>query len=269
MARVPFEAMRGQGQSIESTIDKERGLGSALTIGMKIASKFADRDYSYWHFDANAGCGHNDIVNVPGSPVVSHVMADTCLNGMHRQAFFCDLNRDALLELASRLKPEWRAKSHIIVGDNEDCLDVFAQSIRQSGERPEYAVGSILVDPNGWFYRNAKGEGAPISGLVKFAARHGRIDIILNLNARTYRLQRGHGHNVLGPEDVFANLNKRHWLVRWTHHGANDWLLAVGRNIETGDHRKLGFHKLESDEGRQIILKVEGGRQGDILDDAV
>lgn len=267
MTRVPFEAMKGQGQSIEITIDKERCLGSALTMTMKIANaKFGGQGFPYWHFDANAGCGHNDIVDVPGSPIVFHAAADACLAGMERRAFFCDKNVAALKELDSRLSQQWKSSSYLLPGDNEEALEVFAENIRQSGDRPHFAIGSVIVDPNGYWYRNkTTGDGPPIASLLRFVAEFPRIDIILNLNARIYRLQRGNGHHVSPPRDVLASLRKSNWLVRYTHHGSsNDWLLAVGRNIVTGDHRKIEFHKLDSDEGHQVMLKVEGGRQSDL-----
>ena len=264
MMRVSSEALAGHGQSVEATIDKERCLSAALTMSANIANaKFAGRDFSYWHFDANAGSGHNDLVDVPGSPVVFHVVADACLSGMQRRAFFCDLNVAALADLqARRLTVVWKKAFHLIPGDNEEGLEVFARDILQSRERPQYAIGSVIVDPNGWFYRNAQGYGAPVNNLIQFAATFLRIDIILNLNARTYRMQRAHDHRVLPPREVFRALKKEHWLVRWTHHGGNDWLLAVGRNTITGDHKKLGFFRLESPEGEEIINRVEGGRQG-------
>jgi hypothetical protein len=266
MMRVPLEALAGHGQSIEATIDKERCLGAALSMSMKIANaKFGGRGFSYWHFDANAGSGHNDLVDVPGSPIVFHITADACVTGMRRCAFFCDLNVAALKELYDRrLTTEWKTNSYLIPGDNEESLDVFAEVIRQSGEKPQYVIGSVLIDPNGWFYRNGAGRGAPVDSLIRFARTFPRIDIVLNLNARTYRLQRGSGHKVLPPRAVLASLAKAFWLVRCTHHGANDWLLAVGRNMETGDHKKLGFWKLESAEGEAIINKVEGGRQSEL-----
>jgi hypothetical protein len=262
-------ATGGQGQSFEATIDKERCLGSALTIGMKIASKFSGRGFSYWHFDANAGCGHNRTCDVPGSPVVFHVAADACLNGMQRRAFFSDCDQRQLDELAIRLTPAWKSSSYLLPRDNEEGLEVFAECIRSSGERPQYAIGSVIVDPNGYWYRNGNGMGPPISGLLRFAAAFPRIDIVLNLNTRTYRLQRSRGHEVLPPTEVLASLNKTNWLVRQTQHGGDSWLLAVGRNMATGDHRKLGFHKLDSVEGHAVMLKAEGGQQGDFLDRAV
>ena len=262
-------ATGGQGQSFEATIDKERCLGSALTIGMRIASKFSGSGFSYWHFDANAGCGHNRTCDVPGSPVVFHVVADNCLNGMQRRAFFSDCDQAQLDELTARLTPTWKSSSYLLPRDNEESLEVFAECIRSSGERPHFAIGSVIVDPNGYWYRNGNGKGPPIAGLLRFSAAFPRIDLILNLNVGSYWRQRGAGQRVLSPRDVLTSLNKDHWLVRYTAHAQNRWLLAVGRNVETGDHRKLGFHKLDSVEGHAVMLKAEGGGQGDLLDRAI
>ena len=226
-------ATGGQGQSFEATIDKERCLGSALTIGMKIASKFSGSGFSYWHFDANAGCGHNRSCDVPGSPVVFHIAADACLNGMQRRAFFSDCDQRQLDELAIRLTPAWKASSYLLPRDNEESLEVFAECIRSSGERPQYAIGSVIVDPNGYWYRNGNGMGPPILGLLRFTAAFPRIDIVLNLNVGAYWRQRGAGQCVLPPRDVFASLRKAHWLVRYTSHGQNRW--AAGGRSQRGD----------------------------------
>jgi hypothetical protein len=262
--RVPIEAMKGHGQSIAATIDKERCLGSALTIGMKIANThFGDRGFTYWHFDANAGSGHNDLCDVPGSPIVFHRAADICLTGMARAAFFCDIDTAALKHLKSLLDG-WMSTSCLLPADNQESLDLFAECIRRSGERTEKVIGSVIVDPNGYWYRNAKGEGPPTQALPRFAREFPRIDIILNLNVRTYQLQRAQGHQLMSPREVLARLHKKHWLVRRTTHGGDRWLLAVGRNVETGDHRKIGFHKLESEAGSDVMLRSEGTRQNEL-----
>lgn len=71
-----------QGQSL-ATIDKERRIGAALSVGMRIASKaFGGKGYRYWHLDANSGSGHNGTVNTDGSPLVFWQIANICLNGM-------------------------------------------------------------------------------------------------------------------------------------------------------------------------------------------
>lgn len=251
-----------QGQS-SATLDKERHLASALSISMRILSgKFAGRGYRYWHFDANAGCGWNDEVDVIGSPIVFHRVADQYLIGMDREAFFCDLNSNAIKQLELRLQNESREsqRSFLFPYDNEEVLEVFAEYIRKSGERKEYATGSVIVDPNGYWYRDKNGQGAPIKALTEFTKEFPRIDVILNLNTRAYKLQRSHEHNVMRPADVLASLNKSDWLVKRTHTGHNEYLLAVGRNFPTGSH--LQFCKLSSDGGRHIMTMIEGDRQG-------
>jgi hypothetical protein len=254
-----------QGQSA-ATLDKERCLGSALTIGMNVGDrpKFSGRGFSYWHFDANAGSGWNDLAGVDGSPVVFHRVPDQHLRILKREAFFCDINVAALRELSGRLG-DW--PGYLFPDDNEDALTVFAERIRQV-ERPEFAVGSIIVDPNGYWFRNAKGEGAPVKSLTRFAAVFPCIDIVLNLNVRTYKLQRAQGQDVRSPIEVLESLRKKYWLVRRTQAGGDQFLLAVGRNIPTGDHKRLGFHKLDSDEGRHIMTIAHGKRQGGLFDDS-
>lgn len=255
-----------QGQSIV-TIDKERCLASALTIGMKIAdAKLGQWNYPYWHFDANAGSGWNEEVGVDGSPVVFHLIADALLRGLKRRAFFCDHNGNAMNRLYVRLA-KWSDTSCCFPSDNEKALAVFAECIRQTENKPDLAIGSVIVDPNGYWYRNANGEGAPVKSLTRFAAEFSRIDIILNLNTRIFKMQRANGQDVLGPRDVLASLRKKHWLVRRTQAGGDQFLLAVGRNIETGDHQRLGFHQLDSDAGRHIMTLAEGKRQGKLFDD--
>lgn len=255
-----------QGQSA-ATIDKERRISSALSIGMRIASaKFGGRGYRFWHFDANAGSGWNHDVDVPGSPLAFHAMADLHLSGMRRAAFFCDINGESIRQLGERLNatPVYAAASTLLPGDNEIGLTEFARAIRER-EKPEYAVGSVVVDPNGYWYRNAKGEGAPVEALTRFVKVYRKIDVVLNLNARTYRMQAAHKHAVLPPREVFRSLEKQHWLVARTQMGGDEFLLAIGRNTPTGNHKALGLHALDSGEGQHIMSLVEGHRQGRLL----
>lgn len=257
----------GQGQSI-ATIDKERCLSSALAIGMQIANtKFGGRGYRYWHFDANAGSGFNEKVGVPGSPIVALIGADEYLAGMRLDAVFCDRDGEAMAALQQRIQEnqKWAKASTLLTADNEDGLKLFAERIRRSGEKPEYAIGFALADPNGYWFRNKDGDGPPIEGLTRLTREFPRIDIGLNLNTRIYRLQKPHGHVVQEPLAVLGSLNKKHWLVRRTQHGGNEYLLAVGRNVPTDGHSAMGFHKLASPAGQEIINIVSGGRQFDLF----
>ena len=244
-----------QGQSISATVDKERCLGAALAVGTKIMNgKFNGKGFAYWHFDANAGCGWNEDAGVEGSPVIFHRIADRYLTGVERRAFFCDINEKVIIQLSRRFEgTPWARCSHILHGDNEEGLEVFAECIRQSRERSEMACGSVLVDPNGYFYKSAKGIGAPTRGLVEFAAEFPRIDLILNLNVRTFWLQHGAGHAVIPPTEVLDSLNKKCWLVRFTNYSGHKFLLAVGRNVKTSPHAAIGFFTLESEGGKEVM----------------
>jgi hypothetical protein len=241
-----------QGQSI-ATVDKERRIAAAMSVSMRIANKaFGRKGYRYWHFDANAGNGWNHEVGVPGSPMVFWHVASTCLPHMEPAPFFCDRDAMAIEQLRARLGHlPAAAGSFLLPYDNEAGLTQFAATIRIS-EKPHYAVGSLIIDPNGYYYRNAKGIGAPIAGLQWFVREFPRIDIILNLNMRTFHLQRGSGHAVATPASVLASLNRKHWLVSRAG-GQSRHLLAVGRNMATGDHKALGLYDIDSDVGRKIL----------------
>lgn len=258
--------MSEHGQS-EATIDKERRLGSALTIGMRVAAaKFNGKGFSYFHFDANAGSGWNDLFNVPGSPAVFWSLASQYLPNMRTYGFFAEIECSRARQLVTATPEIYAKNTFVFARDNEQVLEVFIEFIRQSGERPEFAVGSIICDPNGWLYRNARGEGAPIMGLRRLSIICPRIDIILNLNARTYRLQKASGHRVDSPREVLHSLNKSHWLVSRTHRGRDEFFLAVGRNFPTGNHAALGMHTLESEQGRHVLTLIEGQRQRGLFD---
>jgi hypothetical protein len=261
--------MTDQGQS-RATIDKERRIGSALSIGMRIvANKFGGKGFNYFHFDANAGSGWNERINVPGSPRVFWTLADEYLQALPPFGFFAEKNLHRAADLLAAVPSAYAHNSYVFARDNEQALEVFAEFIRKK-DRPRFAVGSIIVDPDGWFYRNAKGEGAPIIGLQRFAAEFPRIDIILNLNGRTYRLQKPHGHAVQSPEQIFQSLRKSYWLIGYANYGGCDFLLAVGRNTPTGDHKSIGMYTIDSPQGRHIINLIEGKRQGGLFDaDAV
>ncbi len=257
--------MTAQGQSL-ATIDKERRIGSALSIGMQIASaKFSGSGFKFWHFDANAGSGWNDEIGVAGSPLVFWDVARACLRGMEPMPFFCDIDREALRSLQRRLMgdPEASEKSVLLPGDNEEAIEVFAETIRRS-ERPEYAVGSVLVDPNGYFYRGRDGKGPPSNALGWFCREFPRIDVVLNLNIRTYSMQLERGHAVIPPDQVLASLRKRHWLVGRAYVAQSRFLLAIGRNVATGDHRRLRLYDSGSVAGRLILDAAAGRRQQEI-----
>ena len=244
--------VQGQG---DGTVDKVRKLAPMLAMGMVVANaRFGSKGYRYFHLDTNSGSGWNDEVDVPGSPLVFHYIADGCLTKMRRVAFFCEKNQQAAAELVSRLTATgYLETSCIFCGDNRGILQIFAHRIRAS-ERSEYAVGSVLIDPNGYCYRNREGEGVPpLDKITEFTSEFRRIDLLLNLNMRTYLLQRSQGHDVLAPADLFKRLGKEYWLVSQTVIGQARFLRAVGRNFRTDGYQALGFYHADSEMGERIL----------------
>lgn len=254
-----------QGQS-QATIDKERRIGAALAVTMKIvAAKFGSSRYNYFHLDCNAGSGWNEEVNVPGSPAVFWRLAAQYLPNMPLKAFFAEIDSTRAAALLRAVPTAHQHCSFIFPHDNAEVIEVFAEFIRSSRERAQHVMGSILIDPNGYFYRG----GVPVEGLRQFVREFPKIDLILNLNSRTYQLQRGKGHNVQSPREILQSLGKKFWLVGEARPGGHRFLLAVGRNFDPGEHRAVGLYDWNSEEGRYILNSAEGRRQGSLFDAAV
>ena len=257
-----------QGQS-RATIDKERRIGSTLSICMRIAAaRFGGKGYNYWHADLNAGSGVNELIGVPGSPLVFFALAEQFLSEIPPLAFFAERDRSKASQLLRHLNTSYfKNTSYLFPYDNEEVLQVFAECIRSSPERNDYVVGTILVDPNGWFYRNKEHEGPPLAGLEEFVNEFPKIDLVLNLNVRTYQMMKGHhwGQQIPDLKAIMRFLKKQHWLLGRVQYGGDRFVLAVGRNISTGPHTKLGMHLAESPEGQEIIEWSEDRRQGRLL----
>lgn len=262
--------LQGQGGG---TLDKERKIGSAETIGMSIVNSLAKRQTwrrsrPYFHLDLNAGSGWNDIAGCPGSPVVFCELAQQLLTEVPLYAWFCDNKPELIGELERCLIQLGHLPQPgvaLCCEDNQSVIARFAEQIRRR-ERPQYALGSLLCDPNAWFHRNKRtGEGVPVDEIIDFAAEFPRIDIILNVNYRVYAMQVGAGHTVLSPAEIRARLNRAYWLVSRQHLGGpNRFWLAIARNVATGDHRKLGLVRWDSPEGRCLMNIINGDRQGDL-----
>src|SRR5215204_4536204 len=61
-----------QGQSV-ATASKQQKFGSCLAINLQAVQSMARRQprrLRYWHLDMHAGCGYNESVGIPGSPIV-------------------------------------------------------------------------------------------------------------------------------------------------------------------------------------------------------
>ena len=261
--------LQGQGGG---TLDKERKIGSAEALGMTVANGLAKRatwrqTKPYFHLDLNAGSGWNEIAGCPGSPLVFLELAQQKLTALPIYAWFCDINPVAIDKLEKCLIQYGHLPQQgvsLLCEDNQSVIGRYAEQIRRR-DRPEHALGSLLCDPNAWFYRNREGVGVPVEEIFAFAEEFPKIDIILNVNYRLYGMQRGAGQVVLSPGEIRAMMNRMHWVVSRQHLGGNNrFWLAVARNLSTGDHKGLGLHHWDSAEGQYIMRIVTGDRQGEL-----
>lgn len=221
--------------------------------------------WPYYHVDLNAGGGYNTqlSVPVPGSPL-NFLKAAERNQRTNFYAFFVDHNPACIQQLIAR--PEIEAAANRVFlhqGDNAEILPIVTEFIA-ARERAHYAMGSVLVDPNG--YRL----GVPYESLQTFCAVHPRIDLIMNLNIRTFQLERGQiekglgawGTYTLHPISTFPALFARpNWMITDVCQLNGDrFVQLVGRTMQTAtpDYRSIGFYELASDHGQRILAAIEG-----------
>jgi hypothetical protein len=255
-----------QGQSSYTRFKEERFV-PVLSQSLRISKALSVARFPYYHIDLNAGGGFNTDVQVPGSPLNFLLAAER--NGRENFfAFFVDSDPVCIRNLITRPEIEARAdRIAIFQGDNSEVLPVVAEFIADKERNPHYAMGSILIDPNG--YHN----GVPWDALRTFCAAHPRFDLFFNLNIRSFRMERPHIRGGLGawgtkyrlhPVAEFpAWFSRPHWM--WTpicQIAGSSWMQLVGRTIQTDSvgYSRLGFYDSQSDYGRRILGDIETSR---------
>lgn len=230
-----------QGQS-DATESKVRGLGGAFAVNLAIfQAKYADKKWArYFHFDLNAGCGFNHEANCIGSPLAFLLAARS--REVNYQAFFVDINRASVVELMSREEVRQDDRAFVVDGDNASFVPAIQDVIRAAGDRPEMAIGSVFVDDNG--------TGIPSDELADLSGCCPKLDIFINVTATG--LKRAYARKQTRMADIIGAIDKRYWLIREPV-GAFQWTMLLGRNIEVGDHKAIGFHHLMSDRGQEVF----------------
>jgi three-Cys-motif partner protein len=253
-----------QGQS-EYTRFKEERFTPIFTQSLLISKAQPVARYAYYHVDLNAGSGFNDKAHVAGSPINFLHAADRN-DRRNFYAFFVDHNREHVAALIRRPEVEAANKRvHLFHYDNSEVLPVVAQFIADRERNPQFAMGSIVVDPNGYH------EGVPWDALREFCHAFTRFDLIMNLNVRQYQMERWHiragcqagwRQKSLRPISEFpAWFNRPNWM--WTdicRIGGNRWIQLVGRTIRTQSvgYGSLGFYDSRSERAQRILARLEG-----------
>jgi three-Cys-motif partner protein len=234
-----------QGQS-RDTEWKERGILSAIAINFQIAT--AKLPWApYFHFDLHAGCGWNHEFGVMGSPLAFWNVAET--SGHARPiGHFVELDAGRAAELRARPEIKGRRDCFVHHEDNADFCSLIPDIIRAAGDKPQYAIGSILIDPNGPI-------AVPYDAIAEVLRQCPRLDVIYNFpGTGTKRLPDGHRQKIT-INDIPALFSKEHWLIR-KQVGPWQWSLMIGRNLKTRDYPSLGFYHWESDRGQGVVLTL-------------
>jgi three-Cys-motif partner protein len=253
-----------QGQS-GYTKFKHARFSPVLAQSLRISKAASIERFPYYHVDLNAGGGFNHDVHVKGSPL-NFLDAVERTNRLNFYAFFVDNNPACIAELAQRPElAKYSTRVSVHGGDNAEILPVVSQFIAARERNPHHAVGSIVIDPNGYH------KGVPWTALHDFCADHPKFDVFVNLNVRSFSLERPHileggkkgwAAHVLHPLSTFRTwFSRPHWM--WTDVttiGGNHWIQGVGRTLATHSegYRSLGFYDSRSDEARAIIDGIEG-----------
>lgn len=259
-----------QGQS-DYTHFKEWRFGPLFAQALRISTAASVAQYAFYHADLNAGSGHNEKIDVEGSPI-NFLRAVERTRRENFYAFFIDHSPDAIRALTMRPKiEEYARRVSIFQADNRELLPTVAAFIAARERRPNLAVGSIVIDPNGYSL------GVPWDAARVFCAEHTRIDLIMNLNVRTFQMERG---NVRlnrkgweGREHILISQFPKHfsrpnWMITDVCSIKGDrWVQLVGRTMPTQqpDYPSLGLYNLRSDRGQAIVESIEAPRACDQL----
>lgn len=218
---------------------------------------------TYFHFDLNAGCGFNEIAGCIGSPLAFREAAVKA--GMpNALCFCCELDTDAAIELQRRT--ELDRYTFATQGRNQDFIEMIPEIIRQHGQDPSTAFGSILVDPN-----DHRRDAIPYDGLRLLAQECPRIDVLfhfpqLAMKRVTFAVAKGTlgewaAEDCFDVDDLPQVIGKRHLWIKQTPDLGN-FAIVVGRNTDNvNDDRRTGLARWDSERGlwyrERCKMKVE------------
>ncbi len=261
---------QGQGRH---TVRKQGGLAALFRMDLRISRGRKCRDWPYYHLDLNAGCGWNKKVDCPGSPLTFLEVTQDVDRSGPIWARFCDHNADYVKELKGHLAFAVESLSDgsslgVVCQDNGLFLQEMAWQIRQEQQhrqlRPEWAIGTLLCDPNGE-------KDMPLGQLRLFAAEFPRIDLILNINCNLFRKFEGckREDNHLSPRqkesfrkkptvrEIIASLGRKHWYIRNPppgRVGSESFCLLFGQTMSRhGGKCFKDFFPVESRQGQDIL----------------
>lgn len=253
-----------QGQSALATEAKQRGLGYVFKVNSNAFMQFRDR-YTLFHFDLNCGSGYNEEIGCIGSPITFiRCMEEAGIENY--SAHFCDKDKDAIASLIEKIDTNRRCFPHC--GSNEEFCDMIPGIIAHYGDRPKFAMGTVLCDPNGY--------EIPVASLQWLNRQCPKIDVIIHWNSTSHKRARKAGHQSAQQSlpEVIDQIGKKHWLIRQPiRSDQHQFTMLIGRNHQFGDYKAQGYYRLNTQKGQDILSRcqltaaeyMEQGGQGDLF----
>jgi three-Cys-motif partner protein len=242
--------VNGVGQS-EPTVFKHDHLRHWFDLHIRIVQGILARrewtDPRYWYFDLTAGPGrYNGII---GSPLLFEQAARR--RGLQEcVSVFFEQDRGRAEELRNALgigvSPACGSLSWsrtVVAGSYQEHLRNYAPPGRRN------AYGLAFLDPNGQIDFKGTAELFALDSLY-------RVDLMINLAANTIKRSRQFGVERLDESIQRLGDAKSCWLIR-TPCSAWQWSILLGSNWDGfPDWKKLGFFRLDSEEGQRILADL-------------
>jgi three-Cys-motif partner protein len=240
----------------EYTRYKQEHLNHILRTHVKICSKIISRSNwaqeAYHYFDLNAGPGTyvHDGELIKGSPLV-FLEEQKAFDIKCHAVFFeiDDSNRTNLVQNVAKYtgKPGLSLAFH---GNHEKFLPCYFPSPVQKRVRKVY--GLVYSDPTG--------SSPPFELLQRMFSRkcYSTLDVLLYFSATNHKRQ------LMAPacplsnrlDAVLRSIQKKYWIVREPY-GRHQWTFLIGTNwTDFPVFEGLGFHRLDSPEGKRILAKL-------------
>lgn len=230
------------------TPKKQFDLGSYLKIHIDIVKNIYNKHFyanpPYWYCELNAGPGK--VNGTQGSPLIFLERIERA--AVPYNALFIERNKECYESLAM-------LESDSVTVINGDHKEVMRDSTRWPCKS---SYGALYHDPNGM---------ASFELLQDLSKRRGfrYVDFFLNLQAATYKRTKGlperYNARRTSLKEQLDEIDKGYWLIRGPV-GRSQWIFLIGSNwLYFPQYTKLGFYRLDSDEGQIALLRAEHTRQ--------
>lgn len=220
---------------------------TSLTVTKAILAK-RKLPPNFYYTDLNAGPGF--VEKVGGSPVIFCGIAKN-FPRLRKYALLCEMHEEnarILRDVMSQYKDRADFRIKVLEGDHTIEL---GRELDAMGTESLWRYGLVYNDPSG---------GLPSFELLQRYARHfPPMDILIHCSATNCKRFRKAKHVARVDrrlDEYLAQIGKKFWFVREPYY-RHQWTFLLGTNWDAFPRfHKIGFHRVDSDRGRDILKKL-------------